>query len=152
MKRAFALACALMALCALPALASPGGTDGNGGHIDSATGEYHFHHGYPAHQHINGVCPYDPNFTSNVITGPTEAKKDSGSEDKDDVVVPSASKSRDGTFSGMEKRGRAGLIASDIALALVVIGGFLCTIKRKKSPNPRRNSENSPESKFGRAG
>lgn len=136
MWRALALVCALLILCALPAQASPGGTDGNGGHIDSATGEYHFHHGYPAHQHINGVCPYDPNFTSNVITGPTETKKTTGSEDKDDVVVSSTAKTQDGTFNGMAKRGQAGLIASDIAVALVMVGGFLCTVKRRSRSKP----------------
>lgn len=39
--------------------AHPGRTDKNGGHYDRSTGEYHYHHGYPAHQHTNGVCPYD---------------------------------------------------------------------------------------------
>jgi hypothetical protein len=46
--------------CALPII-SPlhsGGTDGAGGHYDHSTGEYHYHHGYPAHQHPNGECPY----------------------------------------------------------------------------------------------
>lgn len=37
----------------------PGRTDANGGHYDRSTGEYHYHHGYPAHQHPNGVCPYE---------------------------------------------------------------------------------------------
>lgn len=47
------------------ALLHSGNTDGNGGHYDSSTGTYHFHHGYPAHQHrdTNGDgkpdCPYD---------------------------------------------------------------------------------------------
>lgn len=39
--------------------AHPGKTDASGGHYDSATGEYHYHHGYSAHQHEDGVCPYD---------------------------------------------------------------------------------------------
>lgn len=48
-----------------PALAHSGRTDSQGGHYDSETGEYHYHHGYPAHQHydIDGDgkpdCPYD---------------------------------------------------------------------------------------------
>ncbi len=41
------------------AYAHPGDTDENGGHYDHSTGEYHYHHGYPAHQHPNGICPYD---------------------------------------------------------------------------------------------
>ena len=44
--------------------AHPGRTDQNGGHTDHNTGEYHYHHGYPAHQHydMDGDgrldCPY----------------------------------------------------------------------------------------------
>lgn len=41
------------------AYAHPGGTDSNGGHYDQSTGQYHYHHGYPAHQHENDQCPYD---------------------------------------------------------------------------------------------
>lgn len=32
-------------------IAHSGKTDSNGGHRDSTTGGYHFHHGYPAHSH-----------------------------------------------------------------------------------------------------
>ena len=39
--------------------AHPGRTDSNGGHYNRSTGGYHYHHGYPEHQHINGECPYD---------------------------------------------------------------------------------------------
>lgn len=39
--------------------AHPGRTDADGGHYDRSTGEYHYHHGYPAHQHPDGICPYD---------------------------------------------------------------------------------------------
>ena len=40
-------------------LAHSGRTDSYGGHYDYSTGEYHYHHGYSAHQHINGLCPYE---------------------------------------------------------------------------------------------
>lgn len=39
--------------------AHSGRTDAGGGHYNQSTGEYHYHHGYPAHKHTNGVCPYD---------------------------------------------------------------------------------------------
>ena len=41
--------------------AHSGRTDESGGHYDRSTGEYHYHHGYPAHQHNNGICPYGHN-------------------------------------------------------------------------------------------
>lgn len=46
------------------ALAHPGRTDSSGGHTDHDSGEYHYHHGYPAHGHYDmdgdGTvdCPY----------------------------------------------------------------------------------------------
>ncbi len=46
-------------LVCVTGLAHPGGTDSRGGHTDHSTGKYHYHHGYPAHQHSNGECPYD---------------------------------------------------------------------------------------------
>lgn len=52
--------CAFMVL-ACPAFAHSGRTDSKGGHYNRSTGEYHYHHGYSAHQHENGVCPYDYN-------------------------------------------------------------------------------------------
>ena len=54
------IAALCLALLLIPAAgAHSGRTDANGGHWDSSTGEYHYHHGYPAHQHENGVCPYE---------------------------------------------------------------------------------------------
>ena len=44
--------------------AHPGKTDSNGGHFDRSIGEYHYHHGYPAHQHENGTCPYNKKLTT----------------------------------------------------------------------------------------
>ena len=44
--------------------AHSGGTDGSGGHYDHSTGDYHYHHGYPAHDHPNGECPYTSNSNS----------------------------------------------------------------------------------------
>lgn len=59
-KRFFTLVC--LVLCAFTlaviSFAHPGGTDGSGGHYNHDTGEYHYHHGYPEHQHEDGVCPY----------------------------------------------------------------------------------------------
>ena len=58
------LATALLMLIPLPAAAHSGGTDESGGHYDSSTGEYHYHHGYSAHEHVDGECVFD--FDDNV--------------------------------------------------------------------------------------
>lgn len=56
MRKKAAIFLLLLILLCIPAAAHSGGTDENGGHIDHSTGEYHYHHGYPAHQHDGGVC------------------------------------------------------------------------------------------------
>lgn len=43
--------------------AHSGGTDGQGGHYNRSTGEYHYHHGESEHQHPNGICPYDDMYS-----------------------------------------------------------------------------------------
>lgn len=45
--------------------AHSGKTDYQGGHHDNINGGYHYHHGYPEHQHINGECPYDMDDQTN---------------------------------------------------------------------------------------
>ena len=55
----FVLSILLILAACVPVSAHSGNTDSNGGHYASSTGQYHYHHGYPAHQHKNGECPYD---------------------------------------------------------------------------------------------
>lgn len=66
-------------LCCGVAAAHSGKTDAWGGHYDYSTGEYHFHHGYPAHQHINGVCPYDFDDRTGWNSGPSSGGSSGGS-------------------------------------------------------------------------
>lgn len=48
----------LLTTLSFTSFAHSGRTDSNGGHRDNINGGYHYHHGYPAHQHPNGECPY----------------------------------------------------------------------------------------------
>ena len=66
------LALILLFILPVSALAHPGGTDANGGHYED--GEYHYHHGYPAHQHTNGICPYDSSASSGSSSGAISTK------------------------------------------------------------------------------
>lgn len=62
--RSMALLSVFLLLIFFPVFAHPGRTDSSGGHYDRSSGTYHYHHGYPAHQHIDldgdGTldCPY----------------------------------------------------------------------------------------------
>lgn len=73
MKKLLSVLLCLILLLALPAAAHSGRTDSNGGHTDHSTGEYHYHHGYPAHQHPSGVCPYDHSSKKTESSGQTSA-------------------------------------------------------------------------------
>ena len=55
--------------------AHSGGTDSKGGHYNRSTGEYHYHHGKPAHDHPEGVCPYEE-------TPKTQIQRSSAASDK----------------------------------------------------------------------
>lgn len=73
--RGVAVAALSLCLC-MPgaALAHGGRTDSNGGHRDnknaSGLGSYHYHHGYEAHLHPGGVCPYESGGTAKSSSQP----------------------------------------------------------------------------------
>lgn len=74
MKRFLAISlCLFLTILPITAHAHSGRTDASGGHYDRTTGEYHYHHGYPAHDHYDmdgdGIldCPYDFNEKNNGI-------------------------------------------------------------------------------------
>ena len=89
-KRIITAAGCLLMLTSI-ASAHPGQTDANGGHWDNDTGEYHYHHGYPAHQHTNGVCPYDYDDQTGWNSGTSGSSatatisQDTASDQVDDV-------------------------------------------------------------------
>ena len=71
MKKKICVVILVVLLVATTASAHPGRTDASGGHHNRSTGEYHYHHGYSAHDHYdmdgNGTidCPYNFNKKSN---------------------------------------------------------------------------------------
>lgn len=86
------MAIILLFFLVIPALsflayAHTGRTDSNGGHIDSSTGDYHYHHGYPAHAHFDidgdGVidCPYNFVDQTNHASGTDSSSYSDGYSD-----------------------------------------------------------------------
>ena len=67
MKKKIVLIICTAIIIPIITFAHSGRTDSAGGHYDSSTGEYHYHHGYPAHQHNpDGSCPYETSSKLNV--------------------------------------------------------------------------------------
>lgn len=66
------------------ASAHSGRTDSKGGHYDRSTGEYHYHHGYPAHDHIDGICPYDFDDKTDHDSGETLSPENDPPENPED--------------------------------------------------------------------
>lgn len=71
MKRVITFLFSLLLLLSIStiAFAHSGRTDSNGGHHDYTNGGYHYHHGYPEHQHPNGECPYLSKSTESNTSG-----------------------------------------------------------------------------------
>ena len=97
MKRKALFICALIVLVSLlvsPAYAHPGRTDGQGGHLNHSTGEYHYHHGMSAHDHYDmdgdgiAYCPFnfvdktDENTQKTQLKAETNTTKEKKSEKK----------------------------------------------------------------------
>lgn len=127
MKRILLFVCfaaCLIALIAPEALAHPGRTDSQGGHTDHSTGEYHFHHGYSAHDHYDmdgdgaADCPYDfddktDRSNSSAISSPQATEPAS---------TPAATSSENNTTSDVNLKTVLGFI---IALGIYVFFMFV---------------------------
>lgn len=92
------IAIALCLCLSVVVSAHPGSTHPDGGHFNRSTGEYHYHHGYPAHEHSdmdgdgNLDCPYlfddKTNSLGNEIESPsnkTETSSNKTESSKDDT-------------------------------------------------------------------
>ena len=87
----------MVAVFASVTLLHSGRTDAQGGHYDRSTGEYHYHHGYPAHDHYdmdgdgNVDCPYK--FDDNTIhKNPNSSGNKESAADKTDSNKKAKSK------------------------------------------------------------
>ncbi len=93
MKKTIRALTAVLAFVALASLlitvcyAHSGRTDSKGGHYDRKNGGYHYHHGYPAHDHPGGKCPYK-SYAEETSTVPDETSNYSPSIDYELKTLP----------------------------------------------------------------
>lgn len=117
--------------------AHSGGTDWRGGHTDSSTGEYHYHHGQPAHQHPNGVCPYEENESDSIqekVENGTPLTIDEYLEykglppiEEEDVEVEKPAKKENSLLKNI-----FGLIIGLWWLIPIIVCGIYASFKKKK--------------------
>lgn len=65
--------------------AHQGKTDHKGGHYVSGTNKYHYHHGYSAHAHPNGICPYRQSNTEHKVNNSFQSTTTPSRNLKEDV-------------------------------------------------------------------
>ena len=104
MKKTITVLCCLWVLIfCLPVdtSAHSGRTDGKGGHTDKSTGDYHYHHGYSAHDHwdIDGDgaidCPYNfEDKTNHGSNGSVNSTTESSTKTQDNTTPQRSSKSK----------------------------------------------------------
>lgn len=129
-------------LSAVTVYAHPGKTDSNGGHTDRSTGEYHYHHGYPAHNHsdldgdgVKEYCPYDhddatdhTNVRGTVTKSSTDSKKPSspapstGSEDP--KQPPSSVTTTDSTADAIVEAENDAFHLQSLSIAALLLAAF----------------------------
>lgn len=129
MKRIFLLAFAMMICLTLPASAHKGRTDANGGHYDHSTGEYHYHHGYPAHQHANGTCPYNFDDRTEWNSGGTSSGSSKSS------TPAKSNSSGDGSSEHLQLPLKVKLIlagSGTIAVSLLLLTSHLRKVREEK--------------------
>ena len=117
-----------MSFLSTVAYAHPGRTDGNGGHFDRDSGEYHYHHGYPAHSHTNGECPYDfddktnhtPNNSNSHNSNDNKTLDSSNnSNNKDDPTEPQKTQSKTPIWKNIVGISFGALICSPLILSIL---------------------------------
>lgn len=109
-----ALAILLFCTLSISAIAHSGRTDSNGGHTNHSTGEYHYHHGYSAHDHydMNGDgikdCPYNFKDKTGENSGNSSSSSASSSQDiREKTSQSSGSTSTSGNYNAGYKAGYA---------------------------------------------
>lgn len=77
----------ILCLISMPVFAHSGDTDSKGGHTDHSTGDYHYHHGYPAHDHYDmdgdgdRDCPYLFDDKTGIHSGNASSGSNSAATD-----------------------------------------------------------------------
>lgn len=137
----------LLAMLVTQVSAHSGRTDSAGGHWDRSNGTYHYHHGYPAHDHYDmdgdGVkdCPYEfkskernyadeasrltPKSTS-VATSPTTPRPTTPKTATPNKEAPSRAQKKDAGEPKWSDKTSENI--GIIGIAIFIVGGLLVVV------------------------
>lgn len=125
----------IAALLTVYSSAHPGRTDSRGGHTNHSTGEYHYHHGYPAHDHLGGVCPYSSDTKTE-----TAATSSDGSSSTKTTSTKSSSTSADKL--GSSKNGEIVVIALVVVFYILPLIGVVIEAISDQRKRKKRKGKN----------
>ena len=146
MKKALVLFAALLcfAFVTVDALAHAGKTDANGGHYDYSTGQYHYHHGYEAHQHRNGICPYDFDDRTGRNSGKSGGSYSSWAYTSAPRPTNQVPLRKNTQIDVGTKENHSGIICLCLGVCAVVAIGMVCHIKNE---NDKKQEEEQKRKK-----
>ena len=116
------LALLILLPACLRASAHPGRTDANGGHYDRSTGEYHYHHGYPAHQHENGSCPYDYDDKTGSRSGSSSGTRSTPGTNAENTTEPTSSVETTKSYVAIKSKKKAPTVGAGFYIFIVLFG------------------------------
>lgn len=153
-QKAFVLLLLVFLLIPSLTFAHAGKTDEFGGHYDYNTGEYHYHHGYPAHQHTDGICPYDfddkTNHDSSSGSGSSSSNRSEYTTETttERITGTTSSSNTDKKNSTSNKEDKKPMTAFTkfaifyIVISLIIIAVLIYFLKDKTNFNKSLEKEN----------
>lgn len=114
----------LLGLCIVTTSAHSGRTDSYGGHYDTSTGEYHYHHGYSAHQHYDmdgdgrQDCPYKFENKSNSSNSSSSSNSSNSKPNNNSTTTNKSNSSNISTSRPPKGKITFGKVISTIALMI----------------------------------
>ena len=108
-------------------------------------GEYHYHHGYPAHQHTGGVCPYAFDDRTGWNSGSSSGSSSSSDAPSDSVAAASGTGKSDSSGSSKSLFVHPLLLCLGAIMLARLLRGFY---KRRKLRAQKALEKNSGEMPF----
>lgn len=148
MKKKIVVLILIIVLIPIIVYAHKGRTDSSGGHYVGSSGEYHYHHGYPAHQHANGVCPYKNDNKTQYSSGTVANNTSLTAKFNANVLNDSTKNTTSANSVQYDKYFKIGgclLLFAWILVPIHIIANLPETVKEETKENTKRETEDKPK-------